>query len=96
MRFGDEKVLKDVINDFLESKNLKGKLAESKIITNWENVVGALIAKNTRKMYIHEGKLFLYVDSAPLRQELNFSKSKIIELVNKEAGFELIEDVIMR
>jgi hypothetical protein len=31
-----------------------------------------------------------------LRTELAYSKSKIIELVNKEAGEQMIDDVVVR
>ncbi len=95
-RKSNEQSIKDVINDLFESNHMKGKLAEINIINNWEKLVGNLIAKNTSKIYFNKGKLYLHIDSAPLRNELNYSRSKIVELVNKEAGVELIDDVVVR
>jgi hypothetical protein len=95
-RKSNEQSIKDVINDLLESNHMKGKLTEINIINNWEKLVGNLIAKNTSKIYFNKGKLYLHIDSAPLRNELNYSRSKIVELVNKEAGVELIDDVVVR
>lgn len=95
-RKSNEQSIKDVINDLLESNHMKGKLTEINIINNWEKLVGNLIAKNTSKIYFNKGKLYLHIDSAPLRNELNYSRSKIVELVNKEAGVELIDEVVVR
>jgi hypothetical protein len=95
-RKSNEQSIQEVISDFLDGNHMKGKLKEIDIINNWEKLVGALIAKNTSKIFFHKGKLFLHIDSAPLRTELNYTRSRIVELVNKEAGTELIDDVVIR
>ena len=92
----NEQSLKDVISELFETNHMGGKLKEINIINNWEKLVGNLIAKNTQKIYIHQGKLFLHIESAPLRTELSYSKAKLIEVVNKEAGEVLIDDVVIR
>ena len=96
VRKSNEQSIKDVISDFLQSNHMKGKLMEINIINNWEKIMGVLIAKNTTKIYFAKGKLFIHIESAPLRNELNYSRSKIVELVNKEAGEELIDEVVVR
>ncbi|MCX6185805.1 MAG: DUF721 domain-containing protein [Bacteroidetes bacterium] len=96
MRSTSESLLKDVISNFTDTKHIKGKLAEAVIKAKWEELVGSMIAKNTTKMYISKNNLYLYIESSALRQELHFSKAKIISIVNTEAGFELIDDVIVK
>jgi len=95
-RKSNEQSIKDVISDFIQSNHMKNKLIEINIINNWGKIVGDLIAKNTTKIYFYKSKLFIHIESAPLRNELNYSKSKILELVNKEAGEELIDEVVVR
>ena len=95
-RKSNEQSIKEVISDFIQSNHMKNKLAEINIINNWEKIVGVLIAKNTTKIYFYKSKLFLHIESAPLRNELNYSRSKILELINKEAGEELIDEVVVR
>ena len=92
----NDQTLKEAIGDFLKSEKMDGKLAEVNIVNQWEKIVGKLIASQTTKMSFFEHKLFLTIESAPLRQELNYQRFKIVELVNKEAGFELIKDVVVR
>lgn len=95
-RKSNEQSIKDVISDFIQSNHMKNKLIEINIINNWGKIVGDLIAKNTTKIYFYKSKLFIHIESAPLRNELNYSKSKILELVNKEAGEDLIDEVVVR
>lgn len=91
----NEQTLKEAISDLLEHYHLKNKLSEAKIIADWEKLMGKTIAKYTKHIYIKDKKLFLHVDSAPLRQELTYSKEKIMEIINKEMGEKLIEDVVI-
>jgi hypothetical protein len=95
-RKSNEQSIKEVISDFIQSNHMKSKLTEINIINNWEKIVGVLIAKNTTKIYFYKSKLFIHIESAPLRNELNYSRSKIMEVVNKEAGEELIDEVVVR
>jgi Dna[CI] antecedent, DciA len=95
-RKSNEQSIKDVISDFVQSNHMKNKLIEINIINNWEKIVGVLIAKNTTKIYFFKKKLFIHIESAPLRNELNYSREKIMELINKEAGEKLIDEVVVR
>ncbi len=96
MRKGNEQPIKDVISEMLSSYHIKDKLAEVDIVQQWEKLMGKLIAKNTQKLYIKDKKLFLFVESSALKQELTYSKSKIIEIINNESGTDLIHEVIIR
>lgn len=96
MRPSNEQTIKEAINDFLESSKMKSRLTEVNIINKWPELVGPLIAKGTDKIYFQQGKLFLYINSAALRNELLYQRSKIMALVNHEAGEQLVEDVIIR
>ena len=92
----NEQSLKNAIGDFLKTSNLSGKLAEQKVIDGWEKIMGKMIAKYTRQISIYDKKLFLQIDSAPLKQELFYSREKIIKMMNEEAGEEVIKEVVIR
>ena len=92
----NEQSLKNSIGDFLKTSNLSGKLAEQKVIDGWEMIMGKMIAKYTRQISIYDKKLFLQIDSAPLKQELFYSREKIIKMMNEEAGEEVIKEVVIR
>ncbi|MCU0441150.1 MAG: DUF721 domain-containing protein [Bacteroidia bacterium] len=92
----NEQSLKEVISELFESNHMSSKLKEAQLIQNWETLVGKLIAKNTLKIFIHQRKLHLHLESAALRTELTYSKSKLIEVINTDAGCQLIDDIVIR
>ena len=94
MKPGNDKSLGEVIRELINSYHLDGKLNEIKIVNSWEKVVGKMIAKHTKDIYIKNGKLFVKIDSPALKNELSYSTSQIIENLNKEAGSEVIREIL--
>lgn len=96
MRNHSEASIKDIIEGFITDRKLTPKLLESKVITGWKEIVGDMIFNHTEKMYVKEGILYVYINAAPLKQELNFQKTKIVDLVNAHLGQNYIEQVVIR
>jgi predicted nucleic acid-binding Zn ribbon protein len=94
MKINSDRPIKDVLKELVDTYRLEGKLNEVKAIHSWEKVVGEMIARHTKDLYIKNGKLFVKIDSPALKNELSFSTSTIIENLNAEAGTKVIEDVI--
>ncbi|MFI5164495.1 MAG: DUF721 domain-containing protein [Bacteroidia bacterium] len=92
----NEQSLKDAISSFLKTSRLSGKLAEQKIIDGWEKIMGKMIARHTKQISIYNKKLILHLDSAPLKQELFYSREKIMQMLNEEAGEEVIKEIVFR
>lgn len=90
----NENTLKEAINEMLKAYQLDGKMKEVNIVASWERIMGCMIAKHTTNIYIKNQKLFIQIDSPALKSELSLSKHKIIEVLNKEAGTELVTEVI--
>ena len=80
----------------MRTYRLQGKMDEMKLINGWEKVMGAVIVKYTRKIHIENRILYVEITSAALREELSYGKSKMIKLLNEEAGGNVIDDVILR
>jgi hypothetical protein len=78
---GNEYSMKEAIDEMLKTYRLDRKLSEAKLLSGWERIMGPV--------------LYVEVKSAALREELSFGKSKIIEVLNAEAGSELIREVIL-
>lgn len=92
----NEATLGQVIRELLKTYNLTDKLTEVKLVNSWEAVVGKMIAKHTINLRVKKGKLFVKLDSAALTNELTYSKSRIIDMLNKEAGEKVIFDIVFR
>lgn len=87
--------LKAAIEEFLESYRLNDKLNQAKVIQAWEKVVGEMVARNTSQLHIRKKVLFVKVNSAALRNELLYARQKLVQALNKEAGAEVIDEIVL-
>jgi len=92
-RKSDTSSLKEAIDAMIDSYKLRGKFDENKLISSWEIMMGKPISRRTEKMFIKNKVLFVKLNSAPLRQELTISKSKVLEIIHRNFDQELILDV---
>lgn len=93
-RKADIQPIGDSLKALMQAYRLDGKLSEVQLVQNWEKIMGKPIALKTQELYFKEGKLFVRLNSAPLKHELNMSKRKVIDILNTEAGREVVQDVV--
>jgi len=88
------RTIADAIGQLLDTYRIRAQFDESSLVAFWGKIMGQTIASRTTNLYIKEKKLFLQIDSAPLRNELVIAKSKLIQTINKEFEHEMIEDIV--
>lgn len=96
MKFQDEQSLKDLINQLVDQNKLKPKLLEAKLVAEWPRIMGEPIAKYTEKIQLYKGKVTITLSSPALRNELNYQRKKLVDIINKELNCDVVEDVIVR
>lgn len=89
----DEKHLKDLVKNLFKSYDLSDKFDAVGVVNSWEQIAGRMIAQKTKKLFINKEIMYLTVDSAPLKNELNYHKLVLIEKVNSFAGRDIIKDI---
>lgn len=92
----NQKSIKQALEDAFVSMRIRQKVAETRLVSSWENVMGKTISKHTRKIFLSKGTLFIYLDNPALKNELTYARERIIELVNESAGEELVKDVVIK
>lgn len=95
MRKSNEQSMKEVIDDLLDAYKLRGKFNQKKIIQSWERVMGKTIANRTDAIFFKDEKMIIKLNSSVLREELSYSKHKIVQLLNDDAGEEVVKDIIL-
>lgn len=95
-RSSNDQKLGDAIRDMLKLYRLEDKMDEHKLVRSWEKVVGPMIARHTTNIYISNNKLVVSIDSAPLRQEMTYSASKIIKDLNAMVGAQVVDELVLR
>ena len=82
------------IDKFFKHHRLEGQFAEAHIQSEWKNIVGPLIANHTQSIYLKGQKLYLKIDSAPLRNEMLMSKKLLVSNINNTIGEECVNQII--
>lgn len=95
-RKGQPETLGDAIQEMLKSFRIEDKFNEANLINSWEKIMGTPIAKRTTKVYIHNKKLYVHINSAPLKHELNMSRERILVLIAKELGSSIVNEVVIK
>lgn len=96
MQRNNDHTLKEVINELLKEYRLSDKLKELKIIELWPKIVGKMIAKHTTGIYLRNKRLYVTIDSAAMREELHYAKTKLLKSLNKQVGENYIEDIFFK
>jgi len=95
-RKSDTSTVKEAMESLLNSYRLKGKYMQVQLINSWEKIMGKPIAMRTTNIYVHHNILYVTLSSAPLKNELVNSKFKIIQLLEREIGEKVIEDIVFK
>ncbi len=94
MRKANDKSLKEAIEQMMQVYKIKRKFDETGIIAHWPQFVGKAVANRTKELFIHDKKLFLRIESSVIKNELMMMRGQIIEKINEEAKWTVIDEII--
>ncbi|MEQ6121902.1 DUF721 domain-containing protein [Reichenbachiella sp. MALMAid0571] len=86
--------LKDAMSAMLKSYNIDVKFDEASLVSTWEKIMGKAIANRTSNIYIRDHVMIVTLSSAPLKHELNNSKSKVMALIEQHYGKPVVKDIL--
>jgi predicted nucleic acid-binding Zn ribbon protein len=96
MRKTNEQNIKEVLKDLVQTYRLQTKLTQAKVETLWAKLLGKTVQEHTTELRIRNHKLYVTVDSAPLRQELSYGRGEILEKLNRELGEDPLKEVLIK
>ncbi len=96
MRNSNEQSIAEVIQKMLNAYHLKDGLNTVAITNLWEKLMGNAIQHRTTSINLKNKVLNISVDSAVLRQELQFKREEIKIALNAELNDEVISEVVIR
>jgi len=91
-----EMKLGKALNAFIDKSRMKKDVQVFRLNEAWENIMGKTIARYTDRLQVADKTLFIHTSVAPLKQELQYQKAKIIERVNEHLGEGSIVEVVIR
>ena len=96
MRHSNDQSLGSAIKEFLHAYRLEEKFNQTKLLHSWEKVVGKMVARHTKDLFIRNKILFVSIDSPALRNELGYAREKLVKSLNIEAEGNVIEDIVFK
>lgn len=86
----------DALKDFVETNKLDKGLDKVNVRDAWAKLMGNGVNNYTTNIELKFGTLYVQLSSSVLREELNYGKNKIIQMLNEELGKEVIKKVVLR
>ena len=90
------KPIKNIIENFVEQKSISDGIFNIKVQKAWENAVEKKILDYTNEIYVKGEVLYIKVSNPILKQEILYSKQKVINLINEELEKDLIKKIVLK
>jgi predicted nucleic acid-binding Zn ribbon protein len=85
----------EALADLIREYKLAPRLKEASVINIWEGLTGKVIAARTKKIYIRDGILHIYLNSPVVRNELMMLRESLRSQVNSKAGEEVVREIVI-
>jgi predicted nucleic acid-binding Zn ribbon protein len=93
MHGDNNRPLKEWLQVFAQSPQIRAKLYQTRIEKMWGELMGPLVSGYTRRIKLDDRVLLLFVDSSSLKSELTIMKENIRTLVNERLGEDYVKEV---
>ena len=93
---GSAQKMSEILLDIMNENNMGRQMLEHRAIDLWKVVTGPTVVRATRAIYIKNSVMFVELNSSVIRNELIYSKSKVMENINSAVGQDIIQDIVFR
>ena len=94
-RHNDHKI-SEILDQLVETPAIRSGYYKVSIEKAWTALMGKTIISYTDSLYFNKGVLRIKLTSSPLKHELSLGKEKLIKLLNKHVGKNIISDIIIK
>ena len=95
MRRNKTITLGEALGDLIREYRLEKGLKEAAVLNIWESVAGRVITARTKRTYVRDGVLHIYLTSSVVRNELMMLRDALKSQINSRAGEEVIRDIVL-
>jgi predicted nucleic acid-binding Zn ribbon protein len=92
---GNAQTIGEAIRSLLNSYHLNARFDEATILASWKDLVGAAIAKRTKKVFIRNKVLYVEFNTPAMKNDFLLHKAKILSLFQERFGEKVIADIII-
>ncbi|MGB8359074.1 MAG: DUF721 domain-containing protein [Bacteroidales bacterium] len=95
MRRNKTITIKEALEDLIREYKLEPKLKEASTLKIWDGITGKAIAQRTKRIFIREGVLHIYLTSSVVKNELTMLRESLRSQINNKAGEEVVREIII-
>lgn len=96
MRRTKPMLIGDILDEFFRRPYVAAKIAEAKLPDFWREIVGDRVAAITTELRLERHILYIGIQSGVVRQELFYRRDYLLAELNRRAGMQLVNAVIIR
>lgn len=86
----------ELLNQLFRSPDIAAKIAEGSLPHIWREVVGEVIAAETRQVRFVRGTLYVHIASSVLRTELMMQREALVRSINRHVGSDLVKSLVVQ
>lgn len=91
-----EHPLKYLVRQAISQSGLAVRYQNMDIASAYRSVVGEAIWRRTQSVNLYQGHLVVKIDSAPVKQEFMFQRTRVMELLNEKLGADEVQSIEIR
>lgn len=89
--------ISELLQDFYEENpEIRQKILEIRILRAWGEMLGPMVSKSTRNLYVKNRILYVSLNSSVLRSELVLNKDRLLKGLNKYVETDFVLDIVLR
>lgn len=89
--------IRELLQDFYtENPEIQQKILEIRVQRAWGEMLGPMVSKSTRNLYVKNRILYVSLNSSVLRSELILNKDRLLKGLNKYVETDFVLDIILR
>lgn len=96
MQKRNEQSIYEILHQYLKVTQLENVVFQQQIADIWQEVVGDTITRETDRISMQNGCLFITLKSPSLRTEIMMRRSAIARAINEKLKQEIIKTVFVR
>ncbi len=85
-----------LLDELFRSPNIAAKIAEGALPEVWRQVVGPLVAAQTRQVRLVRGVLYVHVASSVVRHELMMQRESLVRALNERSGVAVVQSLVVQ
>ncbi|HOT16999.1 MAG TPA: DUF721 domain-containing protein, partial [Bacteroidales bacterium] len=90
MRRNKTITLGEALGELIKEYRLEKGLKDAAVLNIWEEIAGKVITARTKRIYLKDGVLHIYLTSSVLRNELMMLRDSLKSRINSRAGEEVV------